>query len=136
MLRPGGRLAVFWNAFQPPAELAEAFAAVYRRVLPDSPVAAAARPTPARTRTRRCPARRPTASGRRAAFGEPEQWRFDWEHVYTRDEWLDQLPTSGGRTRAASRAGGGRWPGSAPRSMPTAARSPPMYATVVVTATR
>jgi hypothetical protein len=29
------------------------------------------------------------------AFGEPEQWRFDWERSYTRDEWLDQLPTGG-----------------------------------------
>ena len=38
VLRPGGRLAVFWNVFQPPPDLAEAFAAVYRRVLPDSPL--------------------------------------------------------------------------------------------------
>jgi hypothetical protein len=30
------------------------------------------------------------------AFGRPEQWRFDWEHSYARDEWLDQLPTFGG----------------------------------------
>jgi hypothetical protein len=29
------------------------------------------------------------------AFGDPEQWRFDWEHPYTRDEWLDMVPTSG-----------------------------------------
>jgi len=32
-LRPSGRLAVFWNVFQPPPGLGEAFAAVYRRVL-------------------------------------------------------------------------------------------------------
>jgi len=37
-LRPGGRLAVFWNAFQTPPDLAEAFAAVYRQVMPDSPL--------------------------------------------------------------------------------------------------
>lgn len=29
------------------------------------------------------------------AFGEPDQWRFGWERAYTRDEWLDQVPTSG-----------------------------------------
>jgi hypothetical protein len=29
------------------------------------------------------------------AFGEPEQWQFDWDQPYTRDEWLDQVPTSG-----------------------------------------
>src|SRR5262249_19498440 len=37
-LRPGGRLAGVWNAFQPPSDLAEAFAAVYRRVMPDLPL--------------------------------------------------------------------------------------------------
>jgi hypothetical protein len=32
-------------------------------------------------------------------FGDPERWRFDWEQSYTRDEWLDLLPTTGGLTR-------------------------------------
>ena len=32
-------------------------------------------------------------------FSEPEQWRFGWERSYTRDEWLDQLPTFGNLTR-------------------------------------
>jgi hypothetical protein len=32
-------------------------------------------------------------------FSDPEQWRFDWERSYTRDEWLDQLPTSGALTQ-------------------------------------
>jgi hypothetical protein len=36
-LRPGGRLAVFWNVFQPPPDVGEAFAAVCRQVMPDSP---------------------------------------------------------------------------------------------------
>jgi hypothetical protein len=31
-------------------------------------------------------------------FGEPEPWRFEWDKRYTRDEWLDQLPTTGGLT--------------------------------------
>ncbi len=43
-LRPGGRLAPFWNVFQPPPEIAAAFAAVYQRVLPDLPVNLWARP--------------------------------------------------------------------------------------------
>jgi hypothetical protein len=34
-------------------------------------------------------------------FGEPEWWRFGWERSYTRDEWLDFLPTTGGLTRLA-----------------------------------
>ena len=38
--------------------------------------------------------------GIRAAgvFGEPERVRVDWEHEYTRDEWLDVLPTAGGHS--------------------------------------
>jgi hypothetical protein len=33
------------------------------------------------------------------AFGGPEQWRFEWERPYTRDEWLEQVPTFGGHSR-------------------------------------
>jgi hypothetical protein len=33
------------------------------------------------------------------AFADPDQWRFDWEHTYTRDEWLDQMPTQGPLTQ-------------------------------------
>lgn len=32
-------------------------------------------------------------------FGDPEQWQFAWERSYTRDQWLDQLPTHGFYTR-------------------------------------
>jgi SAM-dependent methyltransferase len=53
VLRPGGRLAVFWNTGQPPAGLAEAFAEVYRRVLPESRVARAPGPEPASNSGRR-----------------------------------------------------------------------------------
>jgi SAM-dependent methyltransferase len=97
VLRPGGRLAVFWNAFQPPPDLGEAFAAVYRRVLPDAPVFRQAMPG-----LEVYSALFATAADgirRAGAFGEPEQWRFDWGRSYTRDEWLDQLPTFGGHSR-------------------------------------
>ena len=29
------------------------------------------------------------------AFGNAEQWRFEWDRGYTRDEYLDAVPTSG-----------------------------------------
>ncbi|AXK35025.1 class I SAM-dependent methyltransferase [Streptomyces armeniacus] len=98
VLRPGGRLALFWNVFDPAQELAAAFADVYRRVLPDLPYNAWAAPvldgyTTLLTKV---------ADGIRqagGAFGEPERWRHDWERRYTRDEWLDQLPTHGGHAR-------------------------------------
>jgi SAM-dependent methyltransferase len=92
-LAPGGRLAAFWNVFQPSPEVAEAFSAVYRRVMPDS---LSSRPwtTGANGYSALCTR---AADGIRAvgAFGGPEPWRFDWERPYTRDEWLDQLPTVG-----------------------------------------
>ncbi|MER7755077.1 class I SAM-dependent methyltransferase [Kitasatospora sp. NPDC097643] len=96
-LRPGGLLAVFWNAGRPSPELAEAFAEVYRRVVPDS---LAARPTTASAVDGYTALCTRAADGIRTAgaFTDPEQWRFDWEQPYTRDEWLDQLPTQGAFT--------------------------------------
>jgi len=96
-LRRGGRFAVFWNVFQPPADLGKAIAEVYRRVLPDLPSGLWDRPFLEIYETMGAK----TADGMRqaAAFGEPEQWRFGWERPYTRDEWLEQVPTFGGFSR-------------------------------------
>jgi SAM-dependent methyltransferase len=93
VLGPDGRLAVFWNVFQPSAEILEAFAAVYRRVVPDHPRNPWARPP---LDAYSAILRRAT-DGIRAAgtFSEPEEWRFDWERSYTRDEWLEQVATGG-----------------------------------------
>lgn len=95
-LRPGGRLAVFWNAFQFPADLSEAFAAAYRRAMPDLPMSQG-RSGP-EIYARMCAK---AADGMRQAggFGDAEQWRFDWDRPYTRDEWLDQVPTFGGHSQ-------------------------------------
>jgi SAM-dependent methyltransferase len=98
VLRPGGRLAIFGHVYEPPAEVAAPFAAAYARVVPDSPFA-------------NLPARRPPEAYQAlyakvadtiretGQFGEPEQWRFDWEQSYTRGQWLALLPTTGGLTR-------------------------------------
>ncbi|MFI7547462.1 class I SAM-dependent methyltransferase [Actinoplanes sp. NPDC049599] len=98
VLRPSGRLTIFGHVFEPPAEVAEPFAAAYRRLVPDAPFAAG-------------PARRPLETYRAGyaqvaarlretgRFGEPEEWLFDSERTYTRDEWLALLPTTGGLTR-------------------------------------
>ena len=98
VLRPGGRLAIFGHVYEPPAAVAEPFAAALRRAAPDSPLAGQ-------------PARRPIELYQAAyvevadqiretgRFDEPEQWRFDWERSYSRDQWLELLPTTGGVTR-------------------------------------
>jgi SAM-dependent methyltransferase len=93
-LRPGGRLAVFWNAFEPPADLNQAFAAVFARLVPGSPLARTGMPGGDGYAALCAKA----ADGMRqtGAFGEPEHWRFGWDRPYTRDEWLEFVPTAGG----------------------------------------
>ncbi|HKS45798.1 MAG TPA: class I SAM-dependent methyltransferase [Amycolatopsis sp.] len=100
VLRPGGWLAVFGHVFEPPREVADAFAAVYRRVVPDSPFA---RPSGRSALDVYQEGFTKFAEGIRevSGFGDPEQWRFDWERPYTREQWLDLLPTTGGLTRLA-----------------------------------
>ena len=95
VLRPGGRLAVFWNTGQPPAGLDEAFAEVYRRVLPKPLVARLGRRSMEEAHSAMC-AKAADGMGATGAFDEPEQWRFEWAESYTRDEWLDAVQTSGG----------------------------------------
>ncbi|MDP9869547.1 MULTISPECIES: class I SAM-dependent methyltransferase [Streptosporangium] len=96
-LRPGGRLAVFWNVGQPPPDVAGAFSEVYRRVMPGS--LASRQWTVSSDGYSALSAKAADGIREAGAFSEPEQWRFDWEQVYTRDEWLDQLPTTGGHTQ-------------------------------------
>jgi hypothetical protein len=96
-LRPGGLLAVFWNAFEPPPELRQAFAAVYRTVVPGLPFNPwAGSPVDAYSALSA-----KAAQGMRevGAFGEPDEWRFEWERSYSRVEWLDQVPTFGGHSQ-------------------------------------
>jgi SAM-dependent methyltransferase len=97
VLRPGGRVALFWYVFQPPPDLGEEFSAVYRQVLPDSPFG----------REGRLPSLQAysviftrAADGLReaGAFTEPEQWRFDWDCRHSREEWLEMVPTFGGHS--------------------------------------
>lgn len=90
---PGdGLFCVFWNAAQPPAELAAEFSRVYQRVAPGrldpwAHLSSDAYPT-------FCAA---AIDGVRqtAEFSEPRTAEYRWERHYTTDEWLDQLPTHG-----------------------------------------
>ncbi|TCC47792.1 class I SAM-dependent methyltransferase [Kribbella capetownensis] len=94
VLAPGGRLAVFWNVFQPPSDLAEAFAAVYREVLPDRPMY---HRVPASPLEAYLAFLGKAADGMResGAFDEPERWQFPWSRPYSRDEWIEQMRTGG-----------------------------------------
>jgi SAM-dependent methyltransferase len=100
VLRPNGLLAPFHHVFQTPSEVAEAMGAVYQRVVPDSPLNLSEQLLRSAV-TAYQPLFAAIADGMRQAdaFSEPEQWRFDWTQDYSRDEWLDQLPTFGGLTQ-------------------------------------
>jgi SAM-dependent methyltransferase len=102
VLRRGGRLAPFHHVFEAPPEVTEAQASAYRRVLPDSPFSLSGQATRSSLELYQ-PLFAKIADGIREAgqFSEPEQWRFDWECTYSRDEWLDQLPTLGSLTQLA-----------------------------------
>ncbi len=98
VLRPAGLLAIFGHVFEPPVDVAESFAAAFRKAAPDSPFSGQ-------------PARRPLELYRSMYanlagkiretehFEEPEHTQYDWHCSYTRDQWLDFLPTTGGLTR-------------------------------------
>jgi SAM-dependent methyltransferase len=96
VLGRGGRIAVFRNDLQLPAELTEAFAEAYDRVLPDLPLNPHRQPLHAtETLSEKAINRLRQAGG----FDTPQLWTFEWQRLYTRDQWLDQLPTSGLLTR-------------------------------------
>ncbi|GAA1596387.1 class I SAM-dependent methyltransferase [Kribbella karoonensis] len=92
VLRPGGTFAVFWYVLQPPSDLGEAFAAVNRDVLPDYPAASRAAASPLGAYEHFLDR---TAESLGTAFTAVERPTFPWSRTYTRDEWLDQLRTSG-----------------------------------------
>ena len=100
VLRPGGLLVPFWNVAQLPSELGEAFADVIEREVTGLPFDFRGALTRPALQTYRSGFDK-AADGMRAAraFGEPEQWRYDWEFTYTRDAWLDVMPTQGAFTR-------------------------------------
>ncbi|KAB8195486.1 methyltransferase domain-containing protein [Nonomuraea phyllanthi] len=98
VLRPGGLLAVFAHAYDMPPSVAEAYAAALRKVVPDSPLSAGP-PKPAQELYQTMFATFADGIRKTSGFGEPEERRYDWERHYSRDEWLDLLPTTGVLTR-------------------------------------
>jgi SAM-dependent methyltransferase len=98
VLRPRGRLALFWHVFQLPDQVVAAIGAAMRRVDPDSPFRLDAGTNLVAGYLTMC-ARAADALRDTGGFGEAEQWRYDWERPYTKDECLDLIPTTGALTR-------------------------------------
>jgi SAM-dependent methyltransferase len=135
VLLPGGRLALFWYVFQPPSGLRDAFTAVYRRVLPDSPFVKGS-PTPGLDAYSAFFTKATDGMRQAGGFGAPEQWRFDWDRDYTRDEWLDVVPTSGGHSTLAPAERDGLLQGIGAAVDAVGGGFPMHYTAVVVTAVR
>ncbi|MFZ0667326.1 MAG: class I SAM-dependent methyltransferase [Acidimicrobiales bacterium] len=100
VLKPGGRLAAFWNVHHLPQTVSDAFSEVFRRVVPESPFNAPS--ADARGGYSLFISRASEGVEIAGGFTDPQQWRFDWEKVYSKNEWLEQLPTQGTLTRASS----------------------------------
>lgn len=99
VLRPGGRLALFWNVAVAEPETADAFAEVYREVVGEHPfLGRALRPA---SNFDAFNGRANEGIRESGAFEEPEDWRYEWDRTYTRDEWLDVVPTQGGHSTMA-----------------------------------
>ena len=101
VLGGGGRIALFWNVFQPPAEVAAAFVTAYQRVVSDSPFDVSVMTQPALDTYQKMFDMAEHGIREVGGFGRLEQRRFDWEQHYSRDEWLDLVPTQGPLTRLA-----------------------------------
>ena len=88
-LRPLGRIAVFWNRAEHDPDLKAAFEAVYARVSPGLDTYSILLGNVGDSRFTE------TADSfrRNPAFEDPLIRTYRWSQRYTRDEWLDVLPT-------------------------------------------
>ncbi|MFF4592922.1 class I SAM-dependent methyltransferase [Amycolatopsis sp. NPDC001319] len=96
VLKKNGTFAVFWHLFLPPDDIAQAFGEAFRKVAPNFPIKV--------DRTPNREAYKPIIDKTEEAllktgFHSPQRHFYEWQHHYTRDEYLDLLPTQGGLTR-------------------------------------
>lgn len=102
VLRPDGRIALFWNAGDAPAEVTAAFADAFALAVPEWPGHIGRTPPPAAELYTVIADR--AAEGLRVTggFSHPERWQDGWQQEYTREEYLAMLPTQGTLTRVSA----------------------------------
>lgn len=90
-LRPGGRFAAFWNVVRHRPATLELFTRAYRDTAPELLGASVALGGPRQPEERQ--GRDPGAVllERAGAFDEGTVWRYQWERVYSPEEWIDYL---------------------------------------------
>ena len=100
VLRPAGLIAPFHHVFQYPPDVLRALSEAFLEVVPDSPFNLGNIGSKPAVEAYQ-PLFDKIADGIRAAHGftDPNHWLFEWERTYSKDEWLDQLPTHGNLTQ-------------------------------------
>ncbi len=92
LLRPGGRICLFWNIGHHPDDLADALQGAYRRVLPPGSPRLVIGYTVNRASDATPDFREATDALRDCGgFARPRLTSFPWTRTYTTDEWLDEL---------------------------------------------
>jgi SAM-dependent methyltransferase len=89
VLRPGGRIALFWNLGRPPESVARAFNDIYHQHTGDLDKYSVLLGGPGTDRFEYA-LKGIRVTGR---FTKPEKRSIRWSRPYTTSEWLDQLPT-------------------------------------------
>jgi len=87
-LRDGGRICLFWNRGDPPEQVCERLAPIYRRLAPEIEIETAAL-------QRRGMVVTETLAGidSSGAFGPGEVRSFPWSRIYTTEQWLEARST-------------------------------------------
>lgn len=99
-LRPGGRAAVFWNVYEPEEAMRGPFGEAWRQADTGAPFNPWDVPAGAMVDgyLKMCD-RAAGGMAKTGEFGPPEKWRASWTRPYSKDEWLDAVPTMGGMNR-------------------------------------
>ncbi|MFI5562676.1 class I SAM-dependent methyltransferase [Amycolatopsis japonica] len=109
VLVPQGLIALFDNGFELPEAVMTAQGEAYRHAMPDvkfEPPSKKDEDVEEYVEQIYAKQYVKAAEGilRTGAFSQPEELRFEWSRVCTRDEWLDQIPTQGGLNHLAEDA--------------------------------
>jgi SAM-dependent methyltransferase len=99
-LRPGGRAAIFWNVYEAEEKMRAALGEAWARADTGAPFNPGAVPagTMVAGYLRMCD-KAADGMAQAGGFGEPETWQLARDRRYTRDEYLDLVPTMGGMNR-------------------------------------
>jgi SAM-dependent methyltransferase len=99
-LRPGGRAALFWNVYEPEEKMRASFGEAWTRAATGAPFNPWRAPAGSMIEGyRRMCDKAAEGMARAGGFGQPERWQQAWDRPYTREEWLDAVPTMGGMNR-------------------------------------